>query len=173
MGGKVAVFVGHAAEIHDSSDTRRACGVGKGGRHRTFVLFEVGGCEKGVHQVIGNINTVDCLRDHGLIADVTVDRLDLIDPGVVAQTRDVAGEHTNAITVIEQLAHESTADVPRHPGDQTERGFVASSASDGKINREVAHHTSIVGLRPPPEAGAVSSPCAHAFRFPRSRSCSR
>ena len=72
-------------------------------RELAFTLFEVGLFVQGMHQVIGNVNTVQRFGDGNGVVGVAFKDLDLLGPGVLGQAACVAGHHANTVSVAKQL----------------------------------------------------------------------
>ena len=122
MRRQLAVRVDHSTQVHDSRDTLLFGRCTEQLGEEALLFLESLALVESVQQIKRDVDGRECVFEVAGIECVTVDHLDVVDPGVVAQARRVANENPHPVAVIEKFANESPADVPGRTSDKHARG---------------------------------------------------
>jgi len=109
------------AKVNDSSNLLLSGNRTEKASHVLLLSFEVILFHERMHEVVGNINTLQCLANNRFVESVAFDNLNFRNPGVVFESCSISSKHSHAISMRQQLSNQSPTDVSGSPGNQAQR----------------------------------------------------
>ncbi len=111
------------AEVDDPAYTGLASLLGEDLCSGAIGSLEAGAGVEGVHQVVGDIDTLHGRGDRVGVTDVTLDGFDVVCPGMIPELFSGANHATNPMTGPQESRNEAAANVSGCSRHQTEQPF--------------------------------------------------